>query len=286
MPNVSSPYFSFGCKVLTWRSIVFAMQSPMKGVLRPFAIRSYSHANSYDPLIRNPECDTTDISILDACRATSATPKYFDKVEIDGHGSFLDGSVWRVNPAEEAYREIQDLHVGDADSIAGLLSIGHVKYGRREFASNPQRTLSNIVDLAEDNDVDCMLRGMESESFRYDRLICPTRSDLGSGSVDKWFARLAADAQKQLASDEMQSRIRKWAELLVSVRRRRARTVRWQNYADLRTACPFCSPTESPMLRSSLFAHIKKVHGGEKQFFNVATKGKQDFNGPTKVTVV
>ena len=237
------------------------MKNATKGVLRPYAIRSYLHPAPSSPLVRNPEKDTTRITILDACRATSAAPQYFEKVQIDGHGSFLDGGIWKTNPAGEVYREVSDLYAQDEAPIAGLLSVGYSISTRKD--SNPKltRKLSDLVDLVMEDNTDSMLKEQKQlEGFEYDRLVCPTSSELSGFSLDRWFEIVSDDAQR-CTSGELLETIKHWARFLVSVRRRRARTVRWEAYAGLRRHCPLCPLHDSSMDSVALLEHIQSEHG-------------------------
>lgn len=222
------------------------MQSADEGLMRPYAIRSYPHTASSDPLIRNPDEDTTRMTCVDACQATSAAPQFFKKVAIHGFGgTFSDGSIWKTNPAGEVYREVKDLNVSSGAPIKGLLSVGYARENAR-----PALTLS-------EDKTDTLLKARQAqEEFMYDRVICPQSRD-GDDDPEIWFSDQARNASEFCKEDEIRSQIQRWAEFLVDTRNKRAKTIHWEAYAGLRRACPWCKSLLEP---GTFDRHVKSEH--------------------------
>lgn len=242
--------------------------------MRPYAIRSYSHERFSDPSIRNADKDTTDISLVDACRATSASPTYFAKAEIRQYGSFSDGSLWAVNPAGEVYREIQDLNAAKGARIHAFLSIGYAKPRRRGSNMDNEAPHPYAVERTAHDETDDMLRRrQEAERFKYNRWVCPTSSG-HTGDLDKLFHRLEDQTMAYCAT--IQPELRDWADFLVDVRRRRARTTHWETYVGFARPCPLCPHDKVMLAPQALQEHLQTRHRAHHDPVDVHIDGRQN----------
>lgn len=216
------------------------------------------------------------MSMVDACRATSAAPNYFEKVKIEGYeGSFVDGSLWRTNPAGEVYREVHDLHTGSRAPIKGLLSVGYSS-PRRRGSQDDTQPASTALEKPPRDETDEMLRARQRvENFEYGRLVYPS-IDGESGDLDKWFDRLTREAERYCKTEPFRTQIAYWAKFLVATRRQRAQTVHWETYAGLQLSCPLCSNDDVLLDREALLVHVKVEH-------NISARGLHtQVNAPTK----
>ncbi|GIZ48448.1 hypothetical protein CKM354_001150800 [Cercospora kikuchii] len=239
------------------QTIVFAIQETSEGRLRPYAFRSYQLARSEDYMPRieqqqqgmpNPDSDTSNVSVVDACLATSAMPSLFRKVKIQTlDGLFIDGGMWRMNPAQDVYRELQARHQSASPPVRAMLSIG----GRSVLKESPRqreplaRAIDRIGDMIHDdkNRFDEFLRRRQGDQqLKYDRIVCPTETK-PSIHIDRMIAGIEREARDFVKTDrKTQDILQDWAAFLVKTRRQRSRTARWAVYAGLRIPHPEASP--------------------------------------------
>lgn len=178
----------------------------------------------------NTQSQTCDISVVDACRASLASPIWFESVKIPGFGRFRDGSLLDINPALETYHEMRDIRRDSRESIQCVLSIGT----RRSIAPDPMEE-----------------RALSRRGFRYLRL-----------SVDPEVDRPKVEevqAQAREYIERVRTQLEEWAHYLVALRRQRAQTVKWSRYAGLRLPCPFCMQS---FARGDLILHLRTKHYG------------------------
>ncbi|EME85555.1 uncharacterized protein MYCFIDRAFT_171462 [Pseudocercospora fijiensis CIRAD86] len=207
------------------QSIVYVAYKPRKGIMQSWSITSFepSAVERQRRQAVSQYIDTDNILVIDACRATSAAPKLFKKVELDSvkHGSFRDGGLYRSNPAEDVYREINTRHRQDGSTVKALLSIG----GRtaRSFSEEDDRMLREWQRI---------------DSFDYDRIPCAT-SGKSLRSIEEQAESLCQEGMP------IRSTLRKWAILLVDIRHERCRTSRWETYAGLSASVEPLFPLET-----------------------------------------
>lgn len=80
--------------------------SKLCDTIKPLLLTSYETTERKSVMFRNYEEDYLDIKLKDAARAVSAAPTYFEPVEIEGCGTFIDGGIGAANPAMCAYSEV------------------------------------------------------------------------------------------------------------------------------------------------------------------------------------
>lgn len=144
----------------------------------------------------------TNISMVDAARATSAAPTFFPAVEILWNGrscSFVDGGVWANNPSVVALTE--SLKITSARSLTGtsvlLVSLGTGQPPPRPQFDPHRPWLSTVTDMvALGTGTDDSHRVLErvlgpSGSGRYWRFQ-PIGVDLGGAMDDATPARIAS----------------------------------------------------------------------------------------------
>lgn len=78
-----------------------------------------AHFRSYDS--GSPDFSTRGATILQAARATSAAPGFFEPVVLDGI-TFYDGGLGANNPSIEAWEEIRDVWKPRKDNVADIVS--------------------------------------------------------------------------------------------------------------------------------------------------------------------
>lgn len=230
------------------QTIVFAIQESSDGKVRPYAFRSYPLDSTTDFRSRsesrhgvlNPESDTSNVSVVDACLATSAVPSLFRKVKIPTlDGCFVDGGVWRTNPAEDVYRELQVRHQSQSPPVRALLSVGGrpaLRESTRQWESLA-RSIDRIGELIHDDKDrfgDFLRTRQSHQQLKYDRLLCETTTK-PSVHIDRMLASIEQEARDFVRTDrKTQDILRSWAVFLVKVRRQRSRTARWAVYAGLK----------------------------------------------------
>jgi hypothetical protein len=214
---------------LTSSRVVFTTQESRKGgYQRPFVFRSY-HLLHRSARARNPDHDTTDVNLVDACRASLSTPSTFDSVRIDKLGKFRAASVSRINPAIEAYNEVRENY--DAD-VKCLLSIGVDSTHSRPFDISSARKRLEQVD--EQLSIEANFHGFQARRF----------ADIGlPGAVASQSLRDAINTTRERAADYCKDpstlkHMHSWAGRLVKYRRLRAETIRWSEYAGFEVSYP------------------------------------------------
>ena len=81
----------------------------LKDTLKPVLITSYETECRNATFFSNYDCRYKDLFLKEAARATSAAPTYFEPLNIQYKGTFIDGGVAANNPAMCAYVEVLKL---------------------------------------------------------------------------------------------------------------------------------------------------------------------------------
>lgn len=236
------------------RTIVFATQKAGRGLNRPYVFRSYRATGEH---LRNAEYDPAKVSLIDACRASLASPLSFESVKIGAlESSFRDASLLEVEPALEAYYEICDSQANArpyARPIQCLLSIGSndnaFSYGktRKQPGRDRQRTSDRLLkDEA------------RWQRFDFDRLADPEIHIELSDNANKAFQQIKTRAEDYCRQPDVLKKMSAWAKRLVECRRRRSETVEWNQFAGLKTPCPACGMGQGGF--DSLHEHLRRAH--------------------------
>ena len=231
-----------------------------------FLFRSYEHAicsyskDGLDPgkaelLEHNPR-PAHAIPIWKVGRATSAAPSYFDPMEIDGQ-RFIDGGFGCNNPSTVAYFEVTQMHNHAPDVINVFLSVGT---GEPDFQCGAGSGLTNFLTMLKALPK-VVANGRASHEFManlkkthnvpYHRW--NVLNELGNLRMDEWILgdndkatqrRIEKLTETYLAKPGILEEMRSVAQQLVSHRRERAKTPRWERVATgarYRCTFPRCS---------------------------------------------
>jgi predicted acylesterase/phospholipase RssA len=170
--------------------------TPMSAATVPLLITAYDTQRRELHFLRTAD----DVTMVQAARATSAAPTYFEPLELDG-ASLVDGGVFAINPALCAYAEAG----GSAELLLSLatgnatrpLPYDEIKdWGELEWA----RPVLDVVFDGGQGAVDFQL----STLIRDDYFRLQTRLDEASDDLDD-------------ASEENLAALRREAERLIAV---------------------------------------------------------------------
>lgn len=253
------------------RTIVCSLSGPENGILTPHLFRTYE--------LQQDNCfDTWDIA-----RATTAAPVFFKKYMVGGH-RFVDGGVGLNNPSIQVLREVDKVHHQPQthDPIDLFVSLGcrispSVTVRRPRKSKSQKHSTSHVRSPSE-----AVHEVMQSESghrmFSYYRIEAEVDvsddppSELEGSNY--WNTKCFEDfAREYLMKPEVQERLKRCAELLVSKRRDRSETMRWESFA-LGTKyrckykvdgkpCPKKSSNGKPFVfrtRNDLLDHLRWYH--------------------------
>ena len=213
----------------------------------PFLFRSYEHAvpnetsdNQYAGTLEHNPGPAHAIPIWKVGRATSAAPSYFDPMKIDGQ-KFIDGGFGCNNPSVAAYCEVIQMHNWSPKVINMFLTIGT---GEPDFdydsgngwthVLKTLKALPKVVTGAKESHA-TLANITRAHNVRYYRW--NVSKDLGNLKMDKWTLGDGPDSTQRkiedwtrqyLADEEIQKQLRSVAKDLVSHRRERASTPRWE----------------------------------------------------------
>lgn len=239
--------------------MVIAFQKQrLSGIEKPYLFRTYDNLHkSEDAELqkwdRNP-AQAHDIPIWQVARATAAAPTFFKPIVIDGL-EYLDGGFGANNPCLEAYDEVKKMNNNAKKCVKSILSIGTGKnneisrfkgdgWGRylnyvkfvRKVATDSEGIHERIDKARSDLD--------KLDAFTYCRL--NVEEGLDRMKLDEWRTRrsflkdpgsrnitietIRKHTETYLKDDEVQKKIKKFAEMLVDIRRERAETnpQRWE----------------------------------------------------------
>jgi hypothetical protein len=241
--------------------------------------------------------DASVAKVWKVARATSAAPLYFSK-QIIGNSRYLDGGMGCKNPAELMSHEIKGVHGREPDLI---LSIGTGTKPRADNESGEQhkarkhKLLDNarsvlhaaktLPDIATESEKFHLRLKSNLDSLRtrgdkvhpmYFRFNVP---DLGTMELDAWkssenskkpdgqqtLRELHNKTLRYLDDDSVQKGLEACAKELVRIRRERAATERWEQFATYTTYfCPEKGGHECESLhftsRDKLRSHALERH--------------------------
>lgn len=180
--------------------------------------------------MRNGEAayDTTDVSLVDACRASVSAPRYFDSVKLGNWGSFRNADVAHFNPALEAYVEVRD---SGPSEVQCLLCLG---------SSNPLSPVERQDKPASDErPVDAELKDEARRlQFHFRRFSPPELPRAPVGDTESNIRMAKKMAREYCDAEPVKRHLMSWANRLVKYRRERAETVRWTRFAGLTKIYP------------------------------------------------
>jgi hypothetical protein len=240
----------------------------------PYLFRSYDHPHPNPGLGSNERNrhlnpgPASDVALWLAGRATSAAPGWFPAVEIDRNW-YEDGAMAECNnPVMVAYHEVKQM-VPLEPSV--IISIGTgTKKPQPKSEDNGQQGPSKLSwyrkkadqyiarlgnsekahnDYTEkiDDRAQVAQPGTLPEYFRFN-----VPSDFGRVSLGDWMGEEGLSTKNAIQQpteayvDLQEDNIKKCAQMLVDIRRRRAATARWESFASdarLYYQCPLRSNT-------------------------------------------
>lgn len=306
MSNVRYHNQAFPQPVLIVFSMVVALSKSRKeGVETHYLWRSFAHpptyqvtkAGKYPPLNPGEACREP---IWHAARATSAAPRYFEAFE-RGDTVFFDGGMGANNPSQIALKEVDQMHhhspsilvnIGTGqkqaegqvkrrkrDCVGDIRNIDHA-VSRTQFIKKwlelgdlSKNLLTNTTDIASNTSFLADKMGVN-----FCRLEVPRdvgESVIGAIPLDEWLPRtdghitldkIRASTEAYLADQEVQEDLERYARDLVAIRRRRAKTERWEKFANVASyhcTSENCVNTPGNMDRTTLRSHLCEVHGDE-----------------------
>jgi hypothetical protein len=226
----------------------------------PYLFRSYDHP-SPNPALTGNELNghlnagpAQDVALWKAGRATSAAPGWFPSIKIGGHW-FQDGAVAEYNnPINVAFNEVKQMLPSQDPSV--IISIGTgVKLEKQGAHSDPRkvpsrwgwykdsiaqykRWLGNSVKAHEDfkTRLDKEYKHSKMGKPKYFRWDVPAgfpKVKLGDwNGIDGVETREALrEPTESYCKDQVRREIQECANRLVEIRRRRAKTARWESFA-------------------------------------------------------
>ena len=183
----------------------------LKEVLPDVLITAYDIEDRFAFFFRSSRArtdDAYDFSLVEAARATSAAPTYFEPVEVtDAAGArtypLIDGGVYAVNPAMCAYAEVV-AGGGEVEVLASLGTGAQTKpyafedvrgWGRIEWA----RPLIDIVFDGVADTIDFEASMLAGERYRRFQAELRYASDALDDASDSNLRRLEGDAERLIA---------------------------------------------------------------------------------------
>ena len=289
-----------------FRMVVALSKSRKEGVERHYLWRSFAHppaytttkAGKYPPPNPGEACREP---IWYAARATSAAPRYFEEFEC-GDLVFFDGAMGANNPSHIALREGDQMHTHSPRILVNIgtgekSNEGHVKKGKRdrmgdirnidqavsrrqffkkwlELGDLSRKLLTNTSEIAANTDF--LARKMGINFCRFDVPNDVGEYAVGAIPLDEWLPpadgevtlqKIRESTQAYLADLEVQAELRRYAADLVALRRQRAKTERWEKFANVATyhcTCDDkCVDTPGNMDRNTLRSHLHEAHINE-----------------------
>lgn len=209
-------------------------------------------------------CQVPAAPIWMVARATTATPRYFEPILIEGR-TYMDGLPISTNPSEFAREEA----AGPRNPPALFLSLGS---GRRPRLAKRLTELTNLMlnqlqSVSRPGSVDGAANFGLGGVGVYNHRLNVDKGDLHTIPRHEWY--LAAEGQTReqeirlataeyLRETEVQQKIDTIAKEAVRIRRARAETERWEALAvDVFYICPQCFNGHRYGARSDLRDHLE-----------------------------
>lgn len=283
--------------------VVALSKSRKEGVETHYLWRSFAHpptfqntkAGKYPPLNPGEACREP---IWHAARATAAAPRYFEAFE-RGETVFFDGGMGANNPSQIALKEVDQMHPHSPSILVNIgtgqkQAEGHVKRRKRdrvgdirsidqavsrtqfikkylELGDLSKKLLTNTSDIASNTDFLASHMGVKFCRFNVPNDV--GEHVVGAIPLDEWLPRtdghitldkIRASTEIYLEEQDVQEDLERYARELVAIRRRRAKTERWEKFANVASyhcTSDNCVSTPGNMDRKTLRAHLCDVHG-------------------------
>lgn len=249
---------------------------------------------SKTPLKPLPACN---LPLWRVGRATTAAPTYFKPAQI-GPEQYWDGGVQGANnPVEFAYNEVREMHVRHLPLL--IISIGTGIPPQRDQSGKKRKFkkfMGNFRNVMQMNDEfkkailnseavhlkfkaklgEENKRTRKSARVKYHRFNVPEEFDITGTKLGDWHGldgaytteKLRRSVEQYVAQTHVEEKLDKCAEILVSIRRQRQCTERWERFAlHLVYNCPEVDDDdgecEEPELESrlELRQHLIREHG-------------------------
>ena len=211
-----------------------------------------------------------NIEIWEVARATGAAPFYSKSVAL-GDELYYDAASFFHNPSRYVLDEVRSEAQGGPDAVAVLVSIGA---GNFESKGSPRRG-SNTSKSERTHVSDPIHESLEHDSkhqqFDYYRLNIDDH--LRTGRLNEWISKgngrkslqqIVEASTKYLEAQPVRELIHQVAKCLVSIRLRRAETMRWERFATgIVYRCPIsnCPLSQSRFEdRGDLMDHLRDMH--------------------------
>lgn len=153
----------------------------------------------------------------------------FDSVKIGDLGKFRAASVSRINPAMEAYNEVYDNFNA---KVKCLLSIGLDSL--RPLASDDSSPAERLERIDKQLLSEAVSHEFQARRFADIDLLNEVKSLNSHDAIELTRQR----AIRYCKEESTQKHLQNWAGRLVRYRRRRAETVRWNEYAGFEVSYP------------------------------------------------
>jgi hypothetical protein len=287
----------FTSDVARCRTIVLSLEwSEDKSSLVPFLFKSYDEelATLTHRLGNTTSEKPLKLHIAQVAMATSWGTSFREPLRVGKHQICGTGKVVS-NPTLEVYNEITYLReehrtsLRSNDAMSLFVSIGCGKGraapqhqlipGAHHLSIKSSQSWTKVVaKLSEEVDRKMHEFARQSNNFRYHRF------DVVSGlenlnwkdctskkKEDKLVQEIEEITKKYLGNDKVQFALTECAEMLVSWRRLRAQTSRWETFAfgsryhcplQEKDNCPYSSASSPPFEnRDDLYDHLRRYHG-------------------------
>ena len=270
-----------------WRSFAHEQNQPLHGEV--------TGEKKYRVLNPGPACREP---IWHAARATSAAPLFFEQFERDD-AVFVDGAIGANNPSFIALKEVGQMHkcspallvnIGTGEKQAsdqtgtrkrdrvGEIIMIDQPGSRRQFfkkwfeVGNMAKNLLTNTTAMWENTV-YLASYMKVQCYRFEVPNHVGEYILGAIPIDEWVPpstgevtldKIRAATAAYIEDNDVQTELEKYAKELVAIRRRRARTERWEQFANAIayhcTCDARCRELPGNMNRKQLSDHINESH--------------------------
>jgi hypothetical protein len=234
----------------------------------PYLFRTYEHPVSgtfADPLERNPG-PPLRCSVWEVARATSATPSYFKPMKIQSE-KFVDGGLAANNPTWLVLNELGQMH-GSSQDIDVFLSIG-AGQPSHSWQASTGNVLTRVISPLKGNVAKHSV--VDTAYIKYERFDVENIWTFRSKKKEEklWRSDTSLDdiriaTIQYLDQPKIMDSLRETAKKLVTRRRLRAETARWESFVfGVRYLCqdPHCkTPKFVYRNRDDLIAHMQRKH--------------------------
>ena len=211
-----------------------------------------------------------NIEIWEVARATGAAPFYFEPVAL-GDELYYDAASFFHNPSRYVLDEVRSEAHGGPDTVAVLVSIGAGNFESKGISRRGSNTSKSERTHVSDPIHESLEHDSKHQQFDYYRL--NVDDHLRTGRLNDWISKgngrktlqqIVEASTKHLEAQPVREQIHQIAKRLVSIRLRRAETMRWERFATgIVYHCPIndCPLTKSRFEdRGDLMDHLRGMH--------------------------